>query len=113
MAREMITAQTKGIAALDSFLKVHPATVNDPHLHQKSDSVMAKMGRNADLQIITGDIDRDFATLMIQHHQAATEMADLEIHYVKDAKIIAMARKMIDEQEMKIRKLQEWLLNNG
>jgi len=40
-------------------------------------------------------------------------MADLEIHYVKDAKIIAMARKMIDEQEMKIRKLQEWLLNNG
>lgn len=112
IAREMIAAQTKEIASLDSFLKVHPATFNDPNLHKKGDSIMAKMGRNADLQIITGNIDRDFATLMIQHHQAATEMADLEIHYGKDVKIIAMAKKMIDEQEMEIRELQNWLLNN-
>lgn len=110
LARKMITAQTKEIASLDSFLKVHPATVNNPLFHQKGDSVMAKMGRNADLQIITGNIDRDFATLMIQHHQAATEMADLEIHYGKDAKLIAIARKMIDDQEMEIRELQNWLL---
>lgn len=72
--------------------------------------VMAKMGRNADLQIITGNIDRDFAILMIQHHQAATEMADLEIHYGKDSKIIELARRMIEDQEMEIRELQIWLL---
>lgn len=110
MARKMIAAQLKEIASLDSFLGVHPATVNDPRLHVEGDMVMEKMGRNADLQIISGDIDRDFATLMIQHHEAATEMADLEIHYGKNHKIISMAGMMIEDQGKEIKELQDWLL---
>jgi len=47
----------------------------------KMEMSMDKMDRNADLQIVDGNNDHDFATLIIFHHQSAIEMADLVIHY--------------------------------
>lgn len=42
---------------------------------------MDKMDRNTDLQIINGNIDHDFAILIIFHYQNAIEMSDLVISY--------------------------------
>lgn len=110
ISKKMIEDQKMEIMELDSFLKTHPPVKSDHRVHLKGEKIMANMGRNADLQIIY-EIDNDFARLMIQHHQAAIEMAGLEIQYGFDKELKKMASKMINEQRNEIAKLQKWLLD--
>ncbi len=77
--------------------------------HEES---MMKMGKLADVQFITGDIDNDFATLMILHHQAATENSMAYLKYGSDAQIKTWAQKIIDTQKMEIMELSNWLVAN-
>lgn len=57
----------------------------------------------------TGDADRDFAAMMLAHHQGAVAMAKVELRYGKDAKLRRMARTIIAAQEREITVLQAWL----
>lgn len=111
MARKIITEQSKEKMQLDSFLNAHPPAVMDTTLHHKASEVMDIMIKNADLQELNGDADHDFAILMIQHHQAAMDMADLEIHYGKSAKLKSIAEKTKMDQQKEIMELQDWLLD--
>jgi uncharacterized protein (DUF305 family) len=56
----------------------------------------------------TGDADKDFATMMIPHHQGAIDMAKIELQHGKDPKLRAMAEKMIKDQEKEIAELKAW-----
>lgn len=113
IAQMMITAQTQEIAQLDAFLQGHPAHLNVPEFDSKMMMGMEKMGRNADLQIINGNTDHDFAMLMIGHHQSAIEMAQMELDYGTHEEMKTMASKIIEEQQKEIKDLQEWLLANN
>lgn len=113
IAQMMITAQTQEIAQLDAFLQGHPAHLNVPEFDSKMMMGMEKMGRNADLQVINGNTDHDFAMLMIGHHQSAIEMAQMELDYGTHEEMKTMASKIIEEQQKEIKDLQEWLLANN
>lgn len=113
IAQMMITAQTQEIAQLDAFLQGHQAHLNVPEFDAKMMMGMEKMGRNADLQIINGNTDHDFAMLMIGHHQSAIEMAQMELDYGTHEEMKTMASKIIEEQQKEIKDLQEWLLANN
>lgn len=41
-----------------------------------------------------GEVDRDFAMMMAQHHADGIKMADVEIRHGKNAQLKAMARKI-------------------
>lgn len=110
MAQTMKQMQNMEITDLTNFLNTHAAHSDSMAFNMKMETSMAKMHRNADLQKVNGNIDHDFAILMIFHHQSATEMADLVIHYGHETMIINMAKKMKDDQEMEIEQLQKWLL---
>lgn len=110
IANKIITDQQREIMMLDSFLNAHAPSVMDNRLHDKAHMRMEMMGRNADLQIINGDVDHDFAILMIPHHQSAIDMAQLLLLYGRSEKLKAEAEKMIMEQEKEIMQLQDWLL---
>ncbi|MGB4398936.1 MAG: DUF305 domain-containing protein [Daejeonella sp.] len=58
---------------------------------------------------MTGNVDHDFAMMMKSHHQAAVEMAQVEIESGKDEELKAMAQKIIDAQKGEISKLQSFL----
>lgn len=111
IAQVMKQKQLQEIADLQSFLNSHTPHAENPEFKMKMEQSMEKMGRNADLQIINGDVDHDFATLMIFHHQSAIEMADLVIHYGHEATIKNMAEMMKADQEMEIAELQQWLIS--
>lgn len=113
IAQMMITAQTQEIAQLDAFLQGHPTHLNVPEFDAKMMMGMEKMGRNADLQIINGNTDHDFAMLMIGHHQSAIEMAQMELDYGTHEEMKTMASKIIEDQQKEIKDLQEWLLANN
>lgn len=112
MAEMMKHAQTMEIAELQAFLNSHTPHKENHEFNMKMEMSMEKMDRNADLQIINGKLDHDFAILIIFHHQSAIEMADLVIHYGDEPLIKHMAEKMKKDQEMEIAELQKWLLKN-
>jgi uncharacterized protein (DUF305 family) len=45
----------------------------------------------------SGDPDRDFAAMMIPHHQGAVDMAKLELQYGKDPVLRRLAQSIIVE----------------
>ena len=62
---------------------------------------MARMDR--DMMVApTGDADRDFAAMMIPHHQGAVEMAEAELRFGHDPILRRLAQAIIVEQRQEI-----------
>lgn len=61
------------------------------------------------MQPMSGDADRDFATMMIAHHQGAIDMAQVLLEHGKDERLKQMARKIIDDQTKEIQEFRKWL----
>ncbi len=112
MATMMKEMQEKEILELDSFLKAHQPTGMNMDFTSEAKAAMHKMETDADKQLLTGDTDHDFASLMIPHHVSATDMATSYLKYGKDGKLRAMAEKMVSDQKKEITELQTWLKYN-
>jgi len=61
---------------------------------------------------MSGDVDKDFAMMMLMHHQQALEMAKVEIDHGKSEQLKAMAKKMIKDQTKEIGQLDMWMKSN-
>ena len=84
------------------------------HHHSSQDaptsdtSFDAQMGRamermNSDMAVPpSGDYDRDFAAMMIPHHQGAVDMARIELQFGKDPVLRRLAQAIIVEQLQEI-----------
>ncbi|HEY1426518.1 MAG TPA: DUF305 domain-containing protein [Caulobacteraceae bacterium] len=48
------------------------------------------------------DVDRDFAAMMIPHHQGAIDMAVLELKYGRNEQLRRIAQEIIVEQQQEI-----------
>ena len=57
----------------------------------------------------SADVDRDFARAMIPHHQAAVEMARLELLFGRDPRLRRLAQGIVVEQSQEIALLQSVL----
>ncbi|CAN5506329.1 hypothetical protein BH10PSE11_BH10PSE11_13510 [soil metagenome] len=81
------------------------------HLPSRSttdDSFDAQMGRAMELMdrnmmvAPSGDPDRDFAAMMIPHHQGAVDMARIQLQFGKDPVLRRLAQGIIVEQLQEI-----------
>lgn len=113
MAQKIISAQQAEIVQLDAFLAVHNPHIMSMAFHDQMMAEMEKDNKQADLQIINGDIDHDFARLMIIHHHGAIESSRLQLIYGHDATMKTLANKIIKDQQEEIKQFQNWLLTNG
>jgi len=59
----------------------------------------------------TGNNDVDFATMMLEHHKGAVDMAKVEIEKGNNAELKAFAQKVIDDQNKEIGFMQEFISN--
>jgi uncharacterized protein (DUF305 family) len=57
----------------------------------------------------TGDPDRDFAAMMIPHHQGAIDMAKIQLIYGRDPVLRRLAQAIIVEQQQEIELMQRFL----
>jgi uncharacterized protein (DUF305 family) len=70
--------------------------------------VMERMHRGMSI-VPSGDPDRDFAAMMIPHHQGAVEMAKVELQFGKDPVLRRLAQGIIVEQLQEIEVMQREL----
>lgn len=75
-------------------------------------AVNDKMHRDMAIAL-QGDPDRDFAELMIAHHQGAIDMAKVAVAFGKNPEIRQLAEEIIAAQEREIAFLREWLEKNS
>jgi Domain of unknown function (DUF305) len=66
-----------------------------------NDAAMTKMMAGMDVKP-SGDIDRDFAAMMIPHHQGAIEMAQAELRYGDNEQLRRIAQEIIVDQQQEI-----------
>jgi uncharacterized protein (DUF305 family) len=109
MAHLIIQKQTQDINELKAFLEGHLKGTVNHEFNIKMEMSMENLDQSKALQSINGNVDHDFATIMLSHRQNAMEMADLIIQYGRDPEIVALAREMKDDQEMEIAEFQVWL----
>ena len=72
------------------------------------DQAMERMhsGMHIDL---SGDADRDFARMVIPHHQGAVDMARVELRYGRDERLRRLAQGIIVEQTQEIEAMRLYL----
>jgi hypothetical protein len=85
-----------------------PAATEDDTFSSMMDDAMRRM--NAGMGVApTGDPDRDFARMMIPHHQGAVDMALAELRFGRDERLRRLAQGIIVEQRQEIALMQSIL----
>jgi uncharacterized protein (DUF305 family) len=100
-----------GMAMMSHATLIPPELANDPAT-VASAAAMDKM--MADMMVpYTGDPDVDFARGMIPHHQAAIDMAKIQLEFGKDPEMRKLAEAIIAAQESEIATLKAFLATKG
>ena len=76
---------------------------------QVMDASMKHMDREMANAPMNGNVDHDFATMMMPHHQGAIDMAKAELIYGKDPVMRRLAQEIIVDQQSEIDAMQLWL----
>ena len=61
----------------------------------------------------TGDVEMDFRTHMIPHHQGGIDMAKIALKHTNDPETRRLAQRIIDAQQAEISEMQAWLARHG
>jgi uncharacterized protein (DUF305 family) len=72
-------------------------------------SSMDKMRVSMAAMQSSGDSDVDFVELMLPHHQAAIDMAKVELKFGNDPQMRRMAQEIINDQQSEVALMQLWL----
>ncbi len=58
---------------------------------------------------MSGNVDKDFATMMTMHHRQALKIADVMLQHGRDPKLKEMAEKMKSAQQKEITELMPYM----
>jgi uncharacterized protein (DUF305 family) len=104
--KRLWTAGLIAAFSIAALAQMEPRAVS--FLHAMKDS-MERMDNGMKSGPMNGDVDHDFATMMMPHHQGAIDMAKAELLYGKDPVMKRMAEEIIVDQQSEIQAMQLWL----
>jgi hypothetical protein len=82
---------------------------NAPNFMQSMDLGMSKMNSAMVTAPMNGDVDHDFAVMMIPHHQGAIDMAKSELLFGRDPVMRRLAQEILVDQQSEIDAMNLWL----
>jgi Cu/Ag efflux protein CusF len=97
-----------GAMGPNGIAKAQPAK-GAPAAYERVREVMDD--RFKDMKLV-GDPDRDFAALLIAHHEDLIFLARTQLEHGADEQLRRVAQKIIDEQQKQISELKEWQVRN-
>jgi uncharacterized protein (DUF305 family) len=110
LAQNIIAVQKKEITQLNDFVKTYKPS-GMKHGEGELEKSMTEMGTRMNATTMSGDMDKDYAAMMISHHEAAIAMAKLEIANGMSEELKKMAQKIILDQNKEIKEFKNWLEN--
>jgi uncharacterized protein (DUF305 family) len=109
MAQAIISKQKEELNMLRDIVKNSKPMKMDMGKHDElsknMDDMKAKMGNMK----MSGNTDKDFATMMISHHEGAIKMSKDELSHGMNDKLKEMAKKGIADQTKEIGEFKSWL----
>ncbi|MBL8895605.1 MAG: DUF305 domain-containing protein [Rhizobiales bacterium] len=111
MKMKLITA-VMALALAAPLLATTPARAQDAAMQANMDVHKKMMDGMAGMKM-SGDADKDFAMMMIPHHQGAIDMAEIELKYGKDPALRKMAEDIISAQKKEIEEFKAWQQKHG
>jgi len=97
------------IAGLFAALSIGAIAQMGPHamgFMQFMNESMDRMDNGMKSAPMNGNVDHDFATMMMPHHQGAIDMAKAELAYGKDPVMRRLAEEIIVDQQSEIQAMQ-------
>ncbi|MBC7650970.1 MAG: DUF305 domain-containing protein [Deinococcales bacterium] len=116
MADAIIKTQETEIGTFKGILKDYkmPEMKKEGgEMHNEMVETMNKMDAAMKAMKMTGDADKDFAMMMIPHHESAITMAEDQISHGKNLVLKKMAQKIIEDQSREIKQFKSWLAKNN
>lgn len=110
-AQEIISKQKdeqQKLRDMAKSMKPSDMKMGEGELEKSMSGMMSKM---KSMQM-SGNVDRDFATMMMQHHQDGIAMAKMEVANGMNSDLKKMAQKGISDQQKDISEFKSWLSNN-
>lgn len=112
MAQNIIAAQKAEIDQLQKFVKNYKMPEGkkmNEDMHNELSSIMKSMMDKMNNMQMTGNADKDFAMMMVAHHESAVKMAEDELSHGKQNELKKMAQKMIKDQNKEIADFKAWV----
>ena len=100
------------IAGLIAAFSIAAIAQMEPHatgfMYFMNDS-MERMDKGMKSAPMNGNVDHDFAAMMMPHHQGAIDMAKAELAYGNDPVMRRLAEEIVVDQQSEIQAMQLWL----
>ena len=94
------------VAVLIAAAQIRPVSAQ---FMQEMDRSMERMDGRMATAPMNGNVDHDFAAMMIPHHQGAIDMAKAELIYGTDPVIRRLAQEILVDQQSEIDAMRLWL----
>jgi uncharacterized protein (DUF305 family) len=114
IAQSMIARNEVELIEFQDFLNSHTPTASaqGKTWDEEAKATLKIMHQNADLEILTGDTDHDYAIIIVNHHQSAIDMARSYLRFGSNVNLKSLAERMIGDQAKEVEDLQGWLLQS-
>ena len=115
MAQNIITGHKVEIDKMQQWVKgykIPGEKKQTGEMHNELGETMKAMMDKMNNMKIMGNTDKDYAMMMIPHHEAAVKMAEDEIGHGKVATLKIMAQKMIADQNNEIKLFKDFMSKN-
>ena len=117
MAGKIIADQKKEIADLDKVAERLDGSGKNYTPKDPADKFQARLDESMKTMMRpmtpSGDVNMDYAMMMVTHHSSAVQMAEAEVAMGKDPELKKMAQMMIDDQKKEIQQFNDWLAKSG
>jgi uncharacterized protein (DUF305 family) len=104
--KRLWTASLIAAFSIAALAQMEPRAMSFMHVMKDS---MERMDNGMKSGPMNGDVDHDFATMMMPHHQGAIDMAKAELLYGKDPVMRRLAEEIVVDQQSEIQAMQLWL----
>ena len=86
---------------------------DDSKFMARMNANMTTMDESMKAAAMNGNVDHDFAAMMIPHHEGAIEMAKAELSFGKDPVMRRLAQEILVDQKSEIDAMNLWLAQHG
>jgi len=107
-AQEIITKQKDEQQKLKDIVSSYKSS-GMKHGEGELEKHMNDMMNTMQAMKMSGDVDKDFATMMMHHHEHGIAMAAMEVKNGMNDELKKMAQKSITDQEKDIKEFKQWL----